>query len=299
MRWLITGGDGQLARTLGDLLSGHHESLNLLNRVQLDITDPIRLDNIFSKLRPDIVVNTAAWTNVEAAEDLPELVNEVNAVGAGYVAEKCKKYDARLIHISTDYVFSGDGSTPWSENSSKFPLSVYGKSKSLGEDEALRMYPESTVILRTAWLYSKYGDNFVKKMILKAMDRGSSISVVKDQIGQPTCAIDLAQRIIQLAEGEVVAGTFHATNFGETSWYLFAVKIFELLGEDVSRIRPVQTSSLNQRAIRPKYSHLGQENWAKVGIPPMRNWESALQSSIPDIVETTLGELEENETLTS
>lgn len=291
MRWLITGADGQLGRSIADELSGRYQDKRMLSRAQLDITDSEKIDQIFSQFQPDIVVNAAAWTNVESAEDSPELANLVNAAGAGFIAENCKRYDSRLIQISTDYVFSGNSRTPWYEDSLRSPLSVYGKSKLMGEDEVVRIYPESTLILRTAWLYSKYGNNFVQKIVSKALDQHSKINVVADQVGQPTCAKDLALRIIQIAESNVIKGRFHATNGGETSWYLLAVKIFKLLGEDVSRINAVPTALLNQKAVRPKYSALGHENWKNVGFEPMRNWEIALESSMAEILDSVKGEL--------
>jgi dTDP-4-dehydrorhamnose reductase len=291
MRWLITGADGQLGRSIADELSEKYQEKCILNRAQLDITNSEKIDYIFSQFHPDIVVNTAAWTNVESAEDSPELAYLVNSAGAGFIAESCKKFDSRLIQISTDYVFSGDSRIPWHEDSLRSPLSVYGKSKLMGEDEVVRIYPESTLILRTAWLYSRYGNNFVKKIVSKALDKHSKINVVADQMGQPTCAKDLALRIIQLGESNVINGTFHATSGGETSWYLLAVKIFELLGEDVSRVNAVPTAMLNQKAVRPKYSALGHEYWNNVGIEPLRNWEIALESSIAEILESVKREL--------
>jgi dTDP-4-dehydrorhamnose reductase len=235
-------------------------------------------------LSPDIIINCAAWTDVEGAESNEELAARVNSDGAENLAIAAKGCGAKFLHISTDYVFSGDKQEPWLESSLKNPQSSYGRTKADGEDRVLRAYTENSMIIRTAWLYSPWDKNFAKTMTRLALDGKSEVRVVNDQKGQPTSAIDLANQIISLAVSQTASGIFHGTNGGEASWFDFAQEIFKCTGEDINRLIPVSSDEYTQKAKRPEYSVLGHDAWNKTGITPMRDWRHALTDAMPEII---------------
>ena len=284
LKWLITGADGQLGRTMVDQLTSLGIENYPLNRNQLDITDEDAIEQAFRELKPDIVFNTAAWTNVDGAETSPHDAQKINSDAPGFLARASKKINAKFIHISTDYVFSGDAIKPWAENAKRSPSSVYGTTKAQGEINVLTEYPESSYIVRTAWLYSEYGNNFVKKIVQKALNETSEVRIVSDQVGQPTSAVDLAKQIIAMVPKDVSAGIYHGTNGGEASWFELTQEIFTLLGQDIERVIPIRSSELNQKVIRPKYSVLSHENWQKEGMQVMSPWKNALEEALPSIV---------------
>lgn len=281
MRALITGGDGQLA---GELVSTAPPEVELraLSRAECDISESLMVENVFKSFRPDLVINTAAYTAVDAAEDNQDLAFRVNARGAENVARAAKLVGSRLIHISTDYVFDGLGSTPYTPDAPTNPINVYGASKLEGEKLVLRATANAAVI-RTSWLYSSTGRNFFIS-ILSALSKGQPVSVVEDQHGCPTSAYDLAMTI-WAGRSTSLSGIYHWANAGSTSWYDYAVRIAEMatdlgLLHGLLEIRPVAAADLRRRAKRPAYSLLDSTKLSKVlGMDP-RHWEAALHDEV-------------------
>jgi dTDP-4-dehydrorhamnose reductase len=188
-----------------------------------------------------------------------------------------------LVQISTDYVFEGDASEPYREDSQPGPITAYGRTKLAGENFVRELLPDNHIVIRTAWLYSPTGHNFVKTIVKAQRDR-ETLSVVTDQIGQPTSASDLADQIVTLLDTYSGSGIFHGTNSGVTSWFEFARAIMTEIGEDPERILPTDSSSYVQLAPRPAYSVLGHQGWAAVGMEPMRDWRIALHEAMPEIM---------------
>ena len=284
MSWLITGGSGQLGIAVSQELGSRGLEFGAWGSKDLDIAQsPIVLD-VISKLSPKVIINCAGWTDVDGAECNEQSASRVNSDGARNVAIAAKVIAAKLIQISTDYVFSGLGETPWKVDDAINPQSVYGQSKAEGERRVLAIYPERTTIVRTAWLYSPWGKNFAKTMARLAIIGNEKVRVVDDQIGQPTSAMDLAQQLIELGLSKSPVGIYHGTNSGQATWYEFAQVIFELAGEDVARVIPVSSSEYPRPAKRPGYSVLSHEAWAKTSIMPMRHWRNALADAMPAII---------------
>lgn len=273
-RWLITGAGGQLGNEFVSLLDGVDE-FAAYKSAELDITNSELLENTINSIKPTHILNCAAWTNVEKAEDNYAEVFKVNVYGVENLASIAKRLGIHLTHFSTDYVFDGQKKTPYETDDLKNPLSVYGLSKSYGEDAIKDINPEGALIIRTSWLYSAYGSNFVKTMLRLGKER-ESISVIDDQVGQPTSAADLAHFVIKILSKRDLVGTFHASNSGSASWYDLARMIFELNGKDQSRVLPIKSSEYPQTAKRPPYSVLSLEKWRSVGISPMQSWQDAL-----------------------
>ena len=280
MSWLIIGGTGQLGIALSQELGSRGKLFSSWGSGELDITRGPNVLSSITSLKPSVIVNCAAWTDVDGAESHEVEAFKVNAVGAENVASAAKTCGSKLIHISTDYVFSGESEVPWKVGDTRIPRSVYGKSKLAGEEKVMAMYSEHTLLLRTAWLYSPWRRNFLKTVLRLASQDSEPLRMVNDQIGQPTSAIDLATRIVDLEERQIKHGIFHATNSGQASWFSFAKEIMELYGEDVARLMPVPSSEFNQIAERPRFSVLDQENWAKYELQPMQDWKSALRNTI-------------------
>jgi dTDP-4-dehydrorhamnose reductase len=200
------------------------------------------------------------------------------------VALAARNCGAKLIHVSTDYVFSGEGKTPWRIDDRVDPQSAYGRTKAEGEIRVLATYPENTSIVRTAWLYSPWGKNFAKTMTRLALNGDGEVRVVNDQIGQPTSAIDLSKQLVELGLSSSLAGIYHGTNSGQATWFEFAQEIFKLSGADLSRVIPVSSSEYLRPAKRPSYSVLSHDSWARTTIKPMRDWQIALAEAMPAII---------------
>jgi dTDP-4-dehydrorhamnose reductase len=249
-----------------------------LARRDLDITDAAAVTAAVRDCRPDVVVNCAAWTAVDDAEAHEEEALLVNGLGARLVAAACAASGARLIHLSTDYVFAGDAGQPYAENDAPGPRTAYGRTKLAGERAVLELLPQSGYVVRTAWLYGAQGPNFVRTMIRLARER-EDVDVVDDQRGQPTWTVDVADQVIALARARAVAGVYHATSAGETTWFGLAREIFRLLGADPARVRPVNSSVYPRPAPRPAYSVLGHGAWAKADIKPIPGWQARLQQA--------------------
>ena len=281
-RILLTGSEGQLGRELQRILSSVGEIIGV-NRQRMDLRDPNKIRQVISEIKPDTIVNAAAYTAVDRAETESELAYAINAIAPTIMAEEAQKLGSFLLHISTDYVFDGTKSTPYTEQDIPNPLSVYGKSKLAGE-EGIQQIGGQSIILRTAWVYGSFGkSNFLKTMLRLAQER-EEIRVVCDQIGSPTWARDIAEAITQLLskqESTGLAGVYHFTNSGVATWYDFAIAIFEKareLGFDgkVKRVIPITTAEYPTPAQRPAYSVLStQKITAALGnYPPY--WRDSL-----------------------
>ena len=258
--------------------------------MQLDITNQLLVDQLVGSVKPTVIINAAAWTDVDGAESNESAAFQVNAVGPQNLAIAAEKQGSRLVQVSTDYVFSGESTAPWREASERNPKSVYGATKSEGEKLVLKELPNATYVVRTAWLYSADRKNFVKTMTKLALNGDSEVRVVHDQNGQPTLAADLAKQIIKLLNSKSPTGVYHGTNSGQATWFEFAQEIFKLSGADVSRIIPVSTSEFSRPAKRPAFSVLSHENWAKTKVAPMRDWRIALQEAMPTIISAVKAE---------
>lgn len=267
MRIFLTGATGQLGIALRDVLRDH--DLVAPTESEVDITNASIIARI-ADARPEVVIHAAAFTDVDGAESSPDRAYAVNADGTRNVAQGAAKAGARLVAISTDYVYDGTKRTPYVESDPVAPLSVYGASKLAGEHEALSATPDA-VILRTAWLYGE-GKNFVRTMRRLAEER-SELRVVSDQVGSPTSAEDLA-RAIRAVLDTAAAGVYHAVNSGSCSWYEFAVTIVQMAGLE-RKVVPVVTAELARPARRPARAVLDCSRLAALGIR-MRPWQDAL-----------------------
>ena len=271
MKILITGASGMLGYDLQETLKNHE--LILFNSKTLDITNKQIVNEKIGKIEPDIVINAAAYTNVDACEKNYDDAYKVNALGPKNLAKVCKELDIPLVHISTDYVFNGEKNTPLKEEDEIGPKTAYGKTKLEGEifiQETCNKY----FIIRTAWLYGCNGNNFVKTM-LELAKNNNEINVVNDQVGSPTYTFDLAIAISKIIETDDY-GSYHLTNSGSCSWYEFSKEIFKLSNINI-KVNPVSTEEFPRPAPRPKYSVLSDEKWINKGFKPLRNYKEALK----------------------
>ena len=270
-KYLVTGARGMLGTDLLEALFGR--DVTVLGRADLDVTDR---DAVFAAVEGhDVVINAAAYTAVDAAETDEEAALAVNGTAAGLLAEATASVGAKLVQVSTDYVFDGDAATPYAEDATIAPVSAYGRTKAEGEKLALAANPEGTFVVRTAWLYGAHGGNFAKTMV-KLAGSHDTVKVVDDQLGQPTWTADLAAQIVALLDSDAPAGVYHGTNSGSTSWFEFARAVFDEAGLDPARVLPTDSSTFVRPAPRPSYSVLGHDAWARAGLTPMRPWREAL-----------------------
>ena len=286
MKWLITGGDGQLGQAMALELMEQGCDYISLNHKELDITNRSEILDCIKRESPTNVLNTAAWTNVDLAESQEELARDVNAIGPQLLAEECLRVGAKFVHISTDYVFSGALGPPWDEHEPQSPISAYGRTKAEGERLVLAAYPVGSYVVRTAWLYSPWGKNFLKTMTRIALEESRDVEVIMDQIGQPTSAIDLAAQIYRMTQQDIAPGIYHGTNSGQATWFEFAQLIFTLLGQNPARVIPISSKELTRPAARPIFSVLAHSHWSLAGISPMKDWKSALQETLPALLNT-------------
>jgi dTDP-4-dehydrorhamnose reductase len=283
MSWLITGSSGQLGVALSRELNTHGIAFVEYGSKDLDITQSSTVRQAVEKNSPTVIVNCAAWTDVDGAETHELDASRVNSDGPENLASAAKLCNSKLIHVSTDYVFSGESQEPWQIVDEVNPQSAYGRTKALGENRVLATYPESSFVVRTAWLYSPWGKNFARTMIKLAIKGDGEVKVVNDQVGQPTSAMDLAKQLVELGLSSSPAGIYHGTNSGQATWFEFAQEIFKLVGADVSRVSPVSSKEHTRPAKRPSYSVLSHESWVKSSVKPMRDWRIALAEAIPAI----------------
>jgi dTDP-4-dehydrorhamnose reductase len=275
MNVLITGSRGQLGSALVERYRERGDTVFGYDLPEIDITSPDSVAQAFAVADPDVVINCAAWTAVDAAEEQESAALAVNGEGPRVLAEACAQRESWLVQVSTDYVFAGDANQPYAEDAPPDPQSAYGRTKLAGEIAVQQVLPEQHYIVRTAWLYGIVGSNFVKTMLNLERER-ETISVVDDQRGQPTFAGDLADQIIALVDARPAPGIFHGTNTGEVSWFEFTQEIFRRIGADPVRVLPVTTAEFPRPAPRPAYSVLGHQRWSEVGLAPMRDWRDAL-----------------------
>jgi len=275
MKILLIGALGMLGRDLQPILFERHEVIGR-DVNDLDITDPVQTEKEIHLLRPELVINAAAFTDVDGCESQRERAFSVNADGAGHVARSCRSAGARLIQLSTDYVFDGTSPVPYTEESFPHPLNVYGESKLQGEQLILET-GGNHLILRTAWLYGKHGKNFVDT-ILRLASQQEELRVVDDQQGSPTFTRDLSRAIAQLLDKDV-RGILHVTNSGSCSWFEFAEKILEtkrIPGRKI-RVIPISSRELDRSARRPSNSLLDCSRIEKLTGGKMRPWDEALR----------------------
>lgn len=275
MKILITGSSGMLGHDLIDVLGKNHD-LILTTSKTLDITNKDKILDFIVESNPDVVINSAAYTDVDGCEENRDLAFSVNGEGVKNLALACKECGASLVHVSTDYVFNGENDTPWVEDDEVGPISVYGESKLKGEEAILEML-DKYFIVRTAWLYGINGKNFPKTM-LELAENHPEITVVYDEVGTPTYTPDLASAIAQLIESEHY-GIYHITNSGQCSWCEFAKYIFEVAGLD-TKVIPVTASEFARPAPRPHYSVLENRNFIKNGFKPLRSYKEAIKEYI-------------------
>jgi dTDP-4-dehydrorhamnose reductase len=290
MSWLITGGSGQLGIAVSQELGERGVLFHAWSSRDLNITEGPTVRDVIANLSPKVIVNCAAWTDVDGAESNELKASRVNSDGSENLALAAKLSNSKLIHVSTDYVFSGESLKPWRIEDEINPQSAYGRTKAQGERRVLATYPESSFVVRTAWLYSPWGKNFAKTLTRLAIKSEGEIRVVNDQVGQPTSAIDLAKLLVDLGLSDASAGIYHGTNSGQATWFEFAQKIFKLAGADVGRVIPVSSSEYPRPAKRPSYSVLSHDAWASTFVKPMRDWRIALAEAMPAIISAVRAE---------
>ena len=273
MKIIITGAQGQLGQELVKQLDKKYEyDVIKTDRDTLDITNIENVNTFILEQNPDVVINCAAHTAVDLCETDIKNAYKINAIGPRNLAIVCEKIGAKLVQVSTDYVFDGNGTRPYREDDITCPNSVYGTSKLMGEN-FVREFCSKYFIVRTAWLYGE-GNNFVRTM-LKLSETNSELNVVNDQIGSPTSTVDLAKAIIDLIHTEHY-GIYHGTCEGQCSWYDFAKKIFEIKNIDI-KVNPVTSDEFKRPAPRPKYSVLDNFMLKLVGLNSFRKWEDSLE----------------------
>ena len=286
MKVLLTGANGQLGCCFIDKFPIDWILL-ATDSQQLDITDNLAVNNFINEHRPDVIVNAAAYTAVDMAEDEQDLAYQVNTVGPKNLAIAAQKYNAKFIHVSTDYVFDGTKNIPYTEEDTTNPINIYGKTKRNGEVAILNNNP-SAIIIRTSWVFSEYGNNFVKTM-LKLASNKSELSIINDQLGCPTYAGDIANTILTIIMNESDGGIYHYCGDQSITWFKFASKIF-LITEKLNPIttkkitlKPILTSGYPTKAKRPLYSVLNMNKIEKIAGIKASDWNNALVHVISHI----------------
>jgi len=276
---LVTAKDGQLGQCFQSLAVKHPNiQFVFKSSSDLDITNTANIEDALKDHTFDYCINCAAYTAVDKAEEAIELADKVNHIGAKLLAESCKKFNVTLIHVSTDFVFDGKATVPYLEDDITNPLGVYGKTKLAGE-QAISNVLENYFIIRTSWLYSEYGNNFLKTMLRLSKER-NEIGVVGDQVGSPTYARDLADIILRLIESKNTSyGVYHYSNKGVVSWYDFAKEIFKLSDSSIT-LNKIETKDYPTPAVRPKYSVLHTESISKLLDLKIPNWKESLKKAI-------------------
>lgn len=283
MRWLITGSHGQLGTDLqGVLAASPDDVVRAVGRADLDITDSAAVDAAVDEFNPDILINAAAYTAVDAAEENEDLAFRVNATGPAVLAAAMARHGGRLVHVSTDYVFAGDAVRPYEVDDTPDPRSAYGRTKLAGELAVRELLPDSSYVVRTAWVYGGTGANFVKTMVRLQRER-DTVSVVDDQRGSPTWSADLARALVELARSRAAQGIYHCTGSGDTTWFGFTQAIFEELGADPARVLPTTTDAFPRPAPRPSYAVLSDAAWRDAGLTPMPAWRNALHRAFATV----------------
>lgn len=297
MRIIVIGKEGQVARALAERAADHQATVTLLGRPTLDLADPSGIEDVLAQAHGDLIVNAAAYTAVDQAEQEPDLAEAINGIGAGVVAGAAAAMGVPLIHLSTDYVFDGSLDRPYRESDPVHPLGAYGASKLLGE-QAVAAETDDHAILRTAWIYSPFGRNFVKAMLRLAKDR-KEIGVVADQIGSPTSALDLADGIFAVAGNLLgqpgkpeLRGVFHMAGRGFATWAEVASEIFSLssrFGGPSARVRPIATADYPTPAKRPANSRLDCTKLQQIHGHALPDWRGSLSLCVERLIREERG----------
>ena len=273
MKVLVTGVKGQLGYdVVRELQKRGHEAVGV-DIDEMDITDAAAVERVMTEVQPDAVIHCSAYTAVDRAEEDIEICRRVNVDGTENIAKICKKLDCKMLYLSTDYIFSGDGERPWEPDDEASPLNVYGQSKYDGE-----LYVEKYFIVRISWVFGINGNNFIKTMLRLGRENGA-VKVVDDQIGSPTYTYDLARLLVDMIESDRY-GAYHATNEGICSWYEFAKEIFRAAGMDNVSVTPVKSGEFPVKAKRPKNSRMSKEKLVANGFSLLPAWQDAVERYI-------------------
>ena len=278
---LVTGASGQLGQSLRQRCLAFSElTLQFYTRQDFDLEQPDQMSRVLDEQKPSVVLNTAAYTAVDTAENEPDRAFAINTLGVRNLAELCAARDITLLHVSTDYVFNGKANQPYLEAHPTAPLGIYGQSKLQGEQAVEEINP-AHYIVRTSWLYGPYGHNFLKTM-LKLADQGKSLTITTEQTGSPTSTLDLADALLGLLEKQAPYGTYHFSNRGQTTWYGFAKEIFKQTHQ-LEGVKLAETAEYPTFAKRPKYSVLDINKIEQTLQQPIRSWQEALAEVIHQI----------------
>jgi dTDP-4-dehydrorhamnose reductase len=297
VRVVVTGAAGQLGSDLCRALEDDPQVLAWqgLTRAELDVTNPVQVRAVLrDQARPAkiqgglVVINTAAWTDVDGAETDEEGAYALNATAPGLLAAVCAEVGAGLVHVSTDYVFPGDATEPYDVDDATGPRSAYGRTKLAGEQAVRALLPDASYVVRTSWVYGATGGNFVKTMARLERER-EKLTVVDDQRGCPTWSADLARGLIDLAAAEPPPGIYHAAGGGQTTWCGLARAVFAELGADPTRVAPTTTDAFPRPAPRPAYSVLSSRAWTEAGLTPLRDWREALGAAFREVGDALRG----------
>ena len=288
MRVFVTGVKGQLGHDVMDELALRGIEGFGVDVEEMDITDRTACETVISQEKPDAVIHCAAYTAVDAAEDNADLCRRINGEGTRNVAQACKEADTKLMYISTDYVFDGQGTRPWEPDDERHPLNVYGQTKYEGE-LAVEELSDKYFIVRIAWVFGVAGKNFIKTMLRLGKERGA-VSVVDDQIGSPTYTYDLARLLVDMIQTDKY-GRYHATNEGLCSWYEFAKEIFRQAGMDEVKVTPVDSSCFPAKAKRPLNSRMSKDKLTANGFDRMPAWQDALGRYLKVLKENGMKEI--------
>lgn len=280
MKVLVTGVKGQLGYdVVRELQKRGHEAVGV-DIDEMDITDAVAVERVMTEVQPDAVIHCSAYTAVDRAEEDIEICRRVNVDGTENIAQICKKLNCKMLYLSTDYIFSGDGERPWEPDDEASPLNAYGQSKYDGE-LVLKKYVEKYFIVRISWVFGINGNNFIKTMLRLGRENGA-VKVVDDQIGSPTYTYDLARLLVDMIESDRY-GAYHATNEGICSWYEFAKEIFRAAGMDNVSVTPVKSGEFPVKAKRPKNSRMSKEKLVTNGFSLLPAWQDAVARYIKEL----------------
>jgi dTDP-4-dehydrorhamnose reductase len=277
-RWLVTGAGGAVGSDLVDLLTAQEADVAARDHSALDVADSEALTAALEEIKPTVVLNAAAYTRVDDAETDEDTALRVNGEAPGVMARWCAEHRARMVHISTDYVFDGNAAAPYEVKDKTGPVSAYGRTKRAGE-RAVLAADGNVHVVRAAWIYGARGTNFVRT-IARRLLAGEAVDVVDDQRGAPTWSRDLAAALIALGTADVRPGLWHCAPQGEVTWYGVAVAIAEELDCDPSLVRPTTSEAFVRPAPRPRYSVLSSRKWANYGLPVLPDWRESLHQAL-------------------